>query len=294
MADTWQGKSRGNALGYKIFIWILRNLGVGVAYFVLRFVALYFLFFSPKAFKANYFYFNKIQQFSPLKSVRSIYSNFYVFGQIILDKVAILAGLGDRYNFDTKLEVNLHKMADDNKGGILISAHLGSWEVAGSLLSTLSKPVNIVMFDEEHEKIKESLDTTIGERKFKIIAVKEDFSHIIAISKALRNKELICIHGDRYIEGGKTLTAEFMGYPAKFPAGPFQLATKLKVPYSFVYAFKESGKKYRFYSTPGKINTGKSQDLLNAYVKSVEEKLKAYPLQWFNYFQFWDKSSSET
>lgn len=294
MAETWKGKSRGNAFGYQIFIWILRNLGLGVAYFVLRFVALYFVFFSPKAFKANYFYFNKIQQFGSFKTLTSIYSNFYVFGQVILDKVAILAGLGDRFTFNTELEVNLHKMADDNKGGILISAHLGSWEVAGSLLSTLSKPVNIVMFNEEHEKIKSSLDTTIGERKFKIIAVKNDFSHVIAISKALRNNELICIHGDRYMEGGKTLTAELMGVPAKFPAGPFQLATKLKVPYSFVFAVKESNKKYQFYSTPGKLNTGKPQDLLNEYVKSVEEKLKAYPLQWFNYYQFWDKPSSES
>jgi len=294
MADTWKGKSRGTPLGYQIFIWILKNLGLGIAYFVLRFVALYFVFFSPKAFKANYFYFNKIHNYSWFKTIRSIYTNFYVFGQVILDKVAILAGLADRFTFDKELEVNLHQIADNNKGGILISAHLGSWEVAGSFLSNLSKPINIVMFDEEHEKIKDSLDDTIGERSFKIIAVKKDFSHIFKISNALKNKELICMHGDRFMENSKTLTADFMGKPAKFPLGPFQLATKFKVPYSFVYAVKESRKHYHFFSTPGKVNTGKPQDLLNSYVKSLEEKLKEYPLQWFNYYQFWDEKTSES
>ncbi len=294
MAENWQGKSRGGSLGYRIFIWILKYLGLGVAYFVLRFVALYFVFFSPKAFKANYFYFREIHQYGWFKTIKSIYANFYIFGQVILDKVAVLAGFADRFSFNIDDEVHLHKMDKENKGGILISAHIGSWEIAGSLLTTLSKPINIVMFDEEHENIKESLNETIGDRTFKIIAVKQDFSHIIAISKALKNNEFICIHGDRYLEGSKTLTAELMGKPAKFPAGPFQLASKFKVPYVFVYSIKVSGKGYHFFSTPGKVNTGKPQDLLNEYVKSVEEKLKAYPLQWFNYYPFWESNKAES
>ena len=48
---TWKGKSRGNILGYKIFITLLKYLGLPPAYFMLRFVALYFFFFTPASFR---------------------------------------------------------------------------------------------------------------------------------------------------------------------------------------------------------------------------------------------------
>jgi hypothetical protein len=47
--SSWQGRSRGNKLGYSIFVWVLKNFGVWPAYFLLKFVVLYFFLFSFKA-----------------------------------------------------------------------------------------------------------------------------------------------------------------------------------------------------------------------------------------------------
>ena len=44
MAAEWKGKSRGTVLGYKIFIFCIKKLGLPSAYFVLYFVAAYFCF----------------------------------------------------------------------------------------------------------------------------------------------------------------------------------------------------------------------------------------------------------
>ena len=33
--DKWEGKSRGNVLGYRIFVWCIRYLGLNFAYFLL-------------------------------------------------------------------------------------------------------------------------------------------------------------------------------------------------------------------------------------------------------------------
>jgi acyl carrier protein len=49
LMSSWQGKSRGNKLGYRIFVGILKNFGVLPAYFVLRIVVVYFFLFSYKA-----------------------------------------------------------------------------------------------------------------------------------------------------------------------------------------------------------------------------------------------------
>ena len=49
--SSWQGKSRGTHLGYRIFVWILKSFGVQPAYFLLRFVAFYYFLFSYTASK---------------------------------------------------------------------------------------------------------------------------------------------------------------------------------------------------------------------------------------------------
>ena len=47
---AWKGQSKGSPLGYKIFIWILNNLGLSVGYFFSKIVGGYF-YFSSMAFK---------------------------------------------------------------------------------------------------------------------------------------------------------------------------------------------------------------------------------------------------
>ena len=43
MATKWEGKSKGTVLGYKIFVFFIKNLGLTAAYILLAPVALYYL-----------------------------------------------------------------------------------------------------------------------------------------------------------------------------------------------------------------------------------------------------------
>src|SRR5690606_16647652 len=99
MSNQWKGKSRGSVLGYKIFVFSIRRLGLGSAYFILYFVAFYFCFFAPKSTGSSYYYFRKRLNYGILKSIVSIYRSYYVFGQTILDKVAISSGLRNRFSY---------------------------------------------------------------------------------------------------------------------------------------------------------------------------------------------------
>lgn len=44
----WDGKSRGNVVGYKIFVFIMKKLGLSPAYFLLIFIAGYYFIFTKK------------------------------------------------------------------------------------------------------------------------------------------------------------------------------------------------------------------------------------------------------
>jgi len=169
-----------------------------------------------------------------------------------------------------------------------------NWEAAGHLLHRLHTRVNVVMYDNEHQQIKEYLERLTGGRNLKIIAIKDNLSHVYEIGEALQKNELICIHADRFMEGNKTVLKTFLRSQAKFPEGPFAIAAAFQVPVSFVFAFKTRSIHYHLYGSP--LLQRKDQEskrnftnrLLNSFVQELEEKIKMYPDQWFNYYNFWE------
>lgn len=290
MSD-WEGKSKGNKAGYGIFISILKRMGVLPAYCLLVFVATYYYLFSWKSSKAMWYYFRARLQYSVPLSLVKLYHNYFWFGQAIIDRIVMMAGIKNRFTFNFDGEEHLHNMVNAGKGGLLLSAHLGNWEIAGHLLKRLNTKINIVMFDGEHQQLKQYLENTTGQRNANIIVIKDNISHIYEIIEALNNNELVCMHSDRFLPGNKTEKIPFLGKEAAFPQGPFALASKLNVPVSFVFALKESLFHYHFFATEGctyKTRPNNSPaDILEDFVAALTEKVKAYPSQWYNYYDFW-------
>ncbi len=283
---SWQGKSRGNQTGYRIFIGILKRFGVMPAYLLLRFVSAYFFLFSWRSSRVIYRYFHDRRGLGAARSLINIYRNNYAFGQTIIDRIVLMSGITNPFHFDFSEENHLRELTDIQKGGLLLSAHVGNWEIAGQLLQRLGTPINIVMFDGEEKQLKEYLDGVTGARLAKLILIKEDLSHIYAISDAFKNNELVCMHADRFLPGNKTMQTDFLGKPAAFPLGPFQLACTFKVPVSFVFAMKESRYGYFFRATAPAIFTDR-QEMLRVFAAEMEKNLDNYPLQWYNYYDFW-------
>ncbi len=298
MADkqSWDGQSKGKVLGFKIFGFILNTFGLRPAYFILRFVSFYYFLFSrPNTYIRQYF--AKAHGYSTLRAYLAVYKNNFLLGQTIIDKVTVMAGIKNAVKTQSKNGHYLDELAAIGKGGILVSAHIGNWEVAGQGLNRLGTAFNILMYTNEKEDVKQYMDGVMKEKKINIISIDEESkSHIIALHKAFSNNELVVMHGDRYREGSKTLTTDFFGSPAKFPAGPFIMAAKFGVPLCIVFAVKTGKFSYEF-STLKPIQVARVRgekdlekvcaDLLQKYVNELENMVKAYPHQWFNYYDFW-------
>lgn len=296
MSQTWQGKSKGTRLGYRIFVSILRKAGVQPAYFLLRFVAGYYFLFSWKSSGHIWYYLRQRLGFSFLKSLRLLYRNYYQFGQTIIDRIVMMSGIPNRFTFNFDGEEHLHQMAAAGKGGLLLSAHVGNWEIAGHLLKRINTPINIVMYDGEYEKIKDYLTGVTGQRNAQVIVIKNDLAHIYQINEALEKNEFVCMHADRFVAGNKSINIPFLGAEAPFPAGPFVLSSRLQVPVSFVFALKETGTHYHFFATPPQTyytlpKNESVQTMLGDFASAMEEKVKAYPAQWYNYYAFWTEKS---
>jgi len=288
MSD-WDGKSKGNLLGYKIFVFCIRNLGVKASYFVLYFVAAYYFLFLKKTNRVTFYYFHDRLGYSRFKARKMVFMSYYTFGQTLIDKTAISAGMRDKFTYEFDGIERLKNLLANKNGGVLISSHIGNFEIAEYFLSDLGDEfqINLLISDLEHRAIKEYLESIASKTSVKFIIIEEDLSHIYKINNALANNELICLTGDRYLDGVKHFNATLLGKNANFPAGPFLIASRLKVPVIFVYVMKEKNLHYHLYAREAEVTHRDDKSLLKAYIENLEWMLKKYPLQWFNYFDFW-------
>lgn len=292
----WDGKSKGSVLGYKIFVFCINNLGVQAAYFVLYFVAAYYFLFHKTSNRVIFYYFHNRLQYPYWKAKKMVYKNYFEFGQTLIDKIAISAGMREKFTYEFDGIDKLKDLLAQKKGGVLISAHIGNFEINEFFFSDIDVDfqINVVTTDMEHRAIKDYLQTVTHKSTTKFIIVKDDMSHIFEINTALANNELVCFTGDRYLEGTKSLVGNFLGQDAHFPAGPFLIASRLRVPVVFVYVMKEPKLHYHLYARLAEVTHRNEQELLKTYIASVESMLRKYPLQWFNYFDFWDAFPRKT
>lgn len=285
--SRWDGKTKGSLTGYKIFLFFINTLGLGFAYGLLRVVTYYYYLFAAKPRKALLDFYQNTLHITGSDARKMARRNFYIFGQTLVDRAAFLLGKDQKFSHVFENEQYLIDIRDAGKGGILLSAHVGNWETAGNLLKGRITPtINIVMLDAEVENIKKYMDLSTGGSRFKVIAIKDDLSHIIAIRNALVNNEFVAIHADRYLEGAKYIEMDFLGRKAKFPYGPFVIASKFNAPVTFVFAAKDGKFSYHLSSTKPIEGKMKPEEIARLYVDELERKVKAFPEQWFNYFNF--------
>jgi len=240
-----------------------------------------------------FYYFHIRLKQNRVKSIINIYRNYYLLGQGLIDKAAVLSGLKNKFSFTTEGKEHLLQMRD---GGILISGHIGNWEVGGNALDFLEKKINLVILDGEEQAIKKYISGILTDRNVHFIKIGNDYSHLFEIKQALEDKELIAFLGDRFLDGNQTVRIDFLGEPALFPLGPWHMASYFNVPISYVFAVKESRRQYRFYATPLKIipyvrnpmlRSESVIDSIKEYVSEFEKITRKYPLQWYNYYNFW-------
>ena len=295
--SAWDGKTRGGAIGYRIFIFFLKNVNIRFSYTLLRVVAGYFWLFSDKK-PLLYFYQDRLH-FTKWKTYKLIYRNYVMLGECLLDKIVVMAGIKNKFTFQYIGEEYLHQLSEEKRGGILIGAHMGNWEIAGHLLKRIGTKVHIVMLDAEHQKIKELLEHVLKEKNLSVIPITNSYDHLYTIERALKNGEFVAIHGDRFLPGAKTVTCNFLGQEAQFPTGPFYMAMKFQAPVCYVSAVKKGRCHYKFNATkpeiPHSANRVKTRDqelerVVASYVENLEHMVIENPTQWFNFYPFWNRN----
>lgn len=292
-AAQWDGRSRGGRLGYQFFVWVLRTFGVGVAYFFLAFVVVYFIPFAPRATRAVWRYHRSRRGLGVARAAAAVYFHYYVFGQTLIDKIAMRAVGADGYKYEFDNLDRFWALHGDGGGVVFIGAHVGCWEAGAAFFGTIGRTMNIVKKDAEHKGIKEVLALSgRGQQEYRVIALNDDpLEAVVAMKLALDRGEYVCFNGDRYMREENVRLVDFLGSKALFPLGPFVVANKCRVPVVFFYAMRERGRRYRFVFVESEA-AQRVEDLQEQYVRSLESVVRRYPYQWFNFYDFWSVANA--
>ena len=287
----WDGKSRGGRFGYQFFVYTIRFLGVKCAYCFLAFIVIYFIPFAPKATKHLWQYNRKKRGLGFFSALKELYCHYFVFGQTLIDKIAMKAGMEKSYNFEFDNYERFLQILNSGEGVVMIGAHVGCWEAGAGFFGSYGKKINIVMLDAEHEQIKEVLNETAKEEKnYNIIPLNQNIiDAMLQMKVALNNGEYICFTGDRFMGTDNTILIDFLGSKALFPKGLFQIAAKCRVPVVFYYSMREKNRTYRFiFEEPVIEGRMTAEKLIEQYSRSLEKIVLKYPRQWFNFYDFWN------
>ena len=295
MADTsqhneWSGKTDGQPWMQRSLIAMFRVLPLWLLYGVMALVVPFYMIFNREGYRAMYRFFRERMGYGPLKSFCKVYANHFRFGQVILDRFGAYAGKeyhvvsDEQYVFDEK---ETHE-----KGFVMVSSHVGCYEMAGYSLKPKHKRYNALVFGGETETVMENRQRMWSQNNVRMVPVKDDLSHLFLLNTALDDGEIVSMPADRIFGSQKSVECQFLGQTARFPLGAFAMAVQKDVDVISVFAMKEGLRKYRIYLRELQYDKSLSKreqmsQLAQRYAEQLEAIVRRYPTQWFNYFDFW-------
>lgn len=173
------------------------------------------------------------------------------------------------------------------RGAVLVTAHLGNWELGGRLLACRpgAPRTHVVLSAEEDAALERHLRVDAPELRF---VTRTHPTSTLGLLAALRRGEVVAMQGDRPTgERGDRLVS-FFGSPAAFPLGPIVLARAAGAPVLPAFCTMVADRRYRVdVGSPIWVKPGEETAGLEAMVAVLERAVRAHPTQWFNFFDVW-------
>ncbi len=269
---------------------LFRVLPLGLLYGVMALVVPFYMIFSRKGYQSMYRFFRDRFGYGPMKSFRKVYLNHFRFGQVILDRFGVYAG--KKYRFISEEQSVFDEKETHEKGFVMLSSHVGNYEMAGYSLRPKIKRYNALVFAGETETVMENRQRILSQNNVRMVPVKDDLSHLFLLNTAIDEGEIVSMPADRIFGSQKSVECQFLGENARFPLGAFAMAVQKEVDVIAVFVMKEGMRKYRIYLREIQYDKELSKreqmsQLAQNFAIQLEEIVRRYPTQWFNYFDFW-------
>lgn len=232
---------------------------------------------------------------TPLTTLR----HFFRFADTLLDKLLAVSGKLRK----TELHVvNREALFADPRGAVLVTAHTGCLELCQVLAEKeVVRPLHILTHTQMSRRfmqILKRLNPTIEVSHIEVSALTP--ATLVMLADKVAAGDYLVIVGDRTPIGSDAVSrTKFLAEEAPFPNGFALLATLLQCPLWSMICRRETdpGTKARYRVTfqklweptpiPRRSRAGHFEALITRFAQQLETELRASPLDWFNFFDFW-------
>ena len=212
--------------------------------------------------------------------------DFFSASKIDGDYVKKFVMIKGRHNLDAALA--------KGRGVIVLSAHLGNWELGGSILPQIGYPLSAVVLTHKNKKMNEFFTRQRLAGKMRPIEVGLSLK---ACYKVLRGNGLLALLGDLDFTGNG-IPLDFFGNKRFIPKGPAVLSYRIGSAVVPVFLVREEGDTFRLilekpiYPDCNMDEETAVVDLTKKYISLIEFYIRRYPDQWCIFRNMWEQDEN--
>jgi KDO2-lipid IV(A) lauroyltransferase len=184
------------------------------------------------------------------------------------------------------------------KGTLILTAHLGNWEMGGIFLSLMGYSLTVITAPDVEERLHEFRVRLRQEQRIKVVTLDDTLASSLAVLKALQANELVALLGDRDLFG-KGIPVNFFGQRVFFPIGPALLAYLSEASLIPTFVLIDQDDKYRCLAEPPIVlqKTGnRDRDLAEntqRIAAALEKFIRLYPDQWYTFYDYFSRHKAQ-
>jgi predicted LPLAT superfamily acyltransferase len=295
--QAWSSRSIASRWQHQFFYAAIRMGGRKLAYACTWPVVAYYTLFRPTVRARTRPYLNR--RFPGHTGLHALQDSFRLslsFAQALVDR-AIVGIMGPDHlavRFDGFQQ--MRELLDEGRGLILVNAHVGCWQAAMSSLGRLDTPVHLLMRQDQGDVDRHYHEHRGLKRPYQVIDPSGFLGGAVEIVQALQRGEVVSVMGDRVFGADQnTLAADFLGQTARFPAGPYKIATATGAPLVVFFSRKTGPDSYsldlaRVIRVPRL--SGRGMEALRPFVQefatTLERYVQEHPYQFYNFHDMWE------
>ncbi len=293
--------------GISTVILIYRLLGRRCAYALIWCISLVIIWKNAELRHRSEAYIRRITDFAEKRGKKleklTPHRHIYRFAVGMLEKMLAWKGIvkiSDVESIDNALE-RLRDHDARKNSHIIIGSHIGDIEMLRAVNNFLDRTtLNIIQETENNKGFMNYLRGINQNSGINIIPVNSiSPGTIVKLQESLSKGEWLTLLGDRLnSKETKSIKVSFLGGEAEFPVGPWIMASLLNVPVCIVHTVIVDGKRRLYMTELGRITIGRKsrkddlEKYIIAYAKVLEDLLLQAPLDWFNFYDFWNEGEN--
>lgn len=277
--------------------WLIRFVAwwIATGYFFLRHerlkssLKLYQTIFPDKS-RRHYFYYT--------------WRQFHGFATCYSDRIKLAKGVG--LSITSEGREHLLKAVEEGRGGIMITSHLGNYEIAASAFKEIGLKLMIMMGEKEAKQVARQQRESLESRKIIIqVSSAEQDSALVGLEalKFLRDGGFVSIAGDIvWTDPRSQVPVRFFGHEVKIPSAPYLLGMISGSPVFSLFTFRLGKGKHKIAMSPLPMISASSradrkaviQASAQEYANALEKAIRSYPYQWYIFEPIFGVDQNET